>query len=137
MEELSARAHNWYITSDCPFVRSAFLDIIAVCGMTMLHRNGTLSILHAWQELTKSVSIGPQYALDVSDRPGDSLLQNSLVRVFFVDRVIMRDDSLSILVCEDYQGIDEALMLLAANDQDTCCAALETLDSIMNIYSSN
>jgi len=137
MEELSARAYNWYITSDCPFVRSAFLDIIAVCGMTMLHRNGTLSILHAWQELTKSVSIGPQYALDVSDRPGDSLLQNSLVRVFFVDRVIMRDDSLSILVCEDYQGIDEALMLLAANDQDTCCAALETLDSIMNIYSSN
>ncbi|KAI8942087.1 hypothetical protein NX059_000184 [Plenodomus lindquistii] len=133
MISLSSHANDWYVPSDCPFVRSAFLDIVAVCGMTMLRRLDTLSMLPVWQQLAASVSIGPDYALGVNDQPGDSLFHTSLAQVFFIDRVIMRDDCLDTAFSEDYQGIDEALMLLADDDADTCCAALETLDKIINL----
>ncbi|KAF2844857.1 HEAT repeat protein-like protein [Plenodomus tracheiphilus IPT5] len=137
MKDLGVQAKSWYSSSDCPFIRSAFLDIVAVCGLTMLRRTDTLSILPAWQELTDALSIGPEYALGISGQSGDSLYEISLARVFFIDRLILRDDMLSTVVSEDYQGIGEALMLLATDDADTCCATLETLDTIIRHQPTN
>jgi hypothetical protein len=133
MTEMSKLAAQWYTPSDCPFVRSAFLDIVSLCGMTMLRRQGSTAILHAWEELTASVSIGPQYAIGARRATGDDLLRQSLAQVFFIDRVILRDNSLRQMVSKDYQGIGDALMLLAIKDQDTCCTALDTLDNILNL----
>jgi hypothetical protein len=137
MVRLSKIAEQWYTPSDCPFVRSAFLDVVSLCGMTMLMRHGSTSILHAWENLTASVSIGPQYALGMKRVTGDDLLRQSLAQAFFVDRVILRDNSLGHMVSKEYQGIGDALMLLATKDQDACCTALDTLGKVLKLNSSN
>jgi hypothetical protein len=41
------------------------------------------------------------------------------------------------MVSDEYQGIGDALILLAHEDPDTCCTALDTLDSILQLNSSN
>lgn len=136
MTDLSCHTSRWYTASDCTFVRAAFLDVVAVCGMTMLRREDTPSVLTAWLVLTESASFGPQCDLGINTRTGDALLQNALAPVFFMDRVIKRDTS-SAMVSDHYQGIGEALMLLAIEDPDTCCAALETIDAIIQLKPSN
>lgn len=133
MEELSQFAGILYIPSSCPFVRSVFLDIISLCGMSMLQRAKDLSTIHAWQDLITSVLIGPQYAIGISKRSGAALLNSSLAHAFFIDRVIVRDHNLDITNATGYQTIGDALTLLAAKDPDTCCTALETLDNILQL----
>jgi hypothetical protein len=137
MTEMSKLAEQWYASSDCPFVRAAFLDVVTLCGMTILRRQGSTAILHAWEELTASVSIGPEYVLGKKRTVGDDLLRKSLAQVFFVDRVILRDNSLEKMASKDYQGIGDALMLLATKDQDTCCTALDTLGTILPLKPPN
>jgi hypothetical protein len=137
MARMSKLAEQWYTPSDCPFVRSAFLDVVSLCGITMLRRHGSTSILNAWEGLTASVSIGPQYAFGVRRVTGDDLLRQSLAQIFFVDRTILRDDSLGQMVSKEYQSIGDALMLLATKDQDTCCTALDTLDKVLQLNQSS
>ncbi|KAF1847315.1 HEAT repeat protein-like protein [Cucurbitaria berberidis CBS 394.84] len=137
MEELSNFAHQWFVVSNCPFIRSTFLDIVGLCGKTMLQRKDTLSILHAWEGLTASISIGPQYALGSSRKNGEALFRASLAQVFFIDRIIVRDHFLSFMVSKEHQSIGNALILLATEDPDTCCAALETLGAAIQIRPSN
>ena len=137
MGKLSSFARRWYVASDCPFIRSAFLDIVGLCGMAMLNRTDSVSVLHAWENLTASVSIGPQYELGSNHRNGEALLRASLAQVFFIDRVIIRNDNLGVMISDKHQGIGDALMLLATEDPDTCCAALETLEAFIQIRASN
>lgn len=134
MQKLTELAEGWYSNSNCPFTRATFLDVVSLCGMSMLKRPGSKSIFPAWEELTASVSIGPEYALDIKAVTGDALLRQSLAQVFFIDRVILRERDLSQI---DFQGIDEALLLLAGYDQDTCCVALDTLDQVFTLGPSN
>ena len=54
-----------------------------------------------------------------------------MARLFIVDRVIVRPESLGTIVSEDYQSIGDALTLLATEDPDTCCATLETVETII------
>jgi hypothetical protein len=49
----------------------------------------------------------------------------------------MRENALESTLSEEHQSIDDALMLLATEDPDTCCAALETLDTILQLKPSN
>jgi hypothetical protein len=137
MEELSTYAERWYTGNNCPFIRAAFLDVVSICGMTMLRRPESVQITLAWEILTSAVSIGPDYALGVSSAPGDALLMQSLVQIFFIDRVILRDNSLGVMVSKEYQGIGDAMMLLTTQDEDNCCAALNTLDAILKLGLSN
>jgi hypothetical protein len=137
MEELGAYAEQWYIDNICPFIRAAFLDVVSICGMAMLRRPDSVNTLPAWEKLTSSVSIGPDYALEVSSTPGDALLGQSLCQIFFIDRVILRDNSLALMVAKEYQSIGDALILLATEDQDNCCAALNTLDTILKLNLSS
>ncbi|KNG45382.1 heat repeat-containing protein [Stemphylium lycopersici] len=131
MQQICRHAPTWYVSSNCLFVRAAFLDIVSLCGMTMLRQTGAVSIMYAWNDLAASVFVGPEYSMGPSDHHGDDLYRNSLAQVFFVDRVIMRDDSLGVMVSNEYQCIGSALMLLATEDPDTCMAALDTLDAII------
>ncbi|CAN9318824.1 unnamed protein product [Alternaria alternata] len=137
MEQLGQYATSWYMTSDCPFVRAAFLDVVSICGKAMLQRANTISIIDAWKDLTTSITIGPEYEIGPSDRHGDALLRTSLAQVYMIDRVILRNDSLQIMVSDDYQTIGDALMLLANEDSDTCLEALETLDTILQMKASH
>jgi hypothetical protein len=137
MQKLSGSAERWYIPSECPFTRAAFLDIVSTCGLAMLRRSGATSILPAWTELSTSVCLGPEYALQISDAPGGALLRTSLAQAFFIDRVILRDSSLGLMVSKEYQSIGDALVLLATEDQDTCCTALDTLDKILKVSTSS
>ncbi len=137
MEQLGKHAKSWYASSNCPFVRAAFIDIVRLCGMAMLQRANTVPILDTWVDLTASIAIGPEYDIGPSDRYGDALLRTSLTQAYFVDRVILRGDSLQTMVSDDYQGIGDALMLLANEDPDTCMEALEILDTILQMERSN
>jgi hypothetical protein len=137
LRKLSQFSEQWYIPSRCPFVRATYLDIVSLCGMAILRRPESIRTLPLWENLTSAALIGPQYALNVSAAAGDALLRQSLAQTFFIDRTILRENSLEHLTSKDYQGIDEALILLATEDQDTCCMALDTLDHILKLNSSN
>jgi hypothetical protein len=137
MKELSQYVGQWYASDSCHFVRAAFLDVVSICGMTMLRRPGSTIVLHTWELLTNSVSIGPQYNLGVRRSAGEALLRQSLAQIFFVDRIILRDNSLGLMVSKEYQSIGDALMLLAIDDQDACCTALTTLNTILKLKSPN
>ena len=137
MQQVCRHAPSWYTSSNCIFVRATFLDIVSLLGMTLLAQTDATSILFAWEDLTAGVSIGPGHNIGPSDHQGDALLRTSLTRVFFIDRVILRDKVLGVMVSDDYQDIGDALMLLATEDPDTCLDALETLDTILSSSSSN
>ncbi|KAL1796750.1 hypothetical protein ACET3X_005290 [Alternaria dauci] len=88
-------------------------------------------------DLTTSITIGPEYEIGPSDRYGYDLLRTSLAQVYIIDRVILRQDALQIMVSDGYQTIGDALMLLANEDPDTCLEALETLDTILQMKRSH
>ena len=137
MQQVCRHSPSWYTSSNCVFVRAAFLDIVSLLGMTLLTRKDAMSILFAWEDLTAGVSIGPGHNIGPSDHQGDTLYRTSLARVYFIDRIILREQSLSIMVSDDYQDIGDALMLLATEDPDTCLDALDTLDTIISSSPSN
>ncbi|KAF1831253.1 hypothetical protein BDW02DRAFT_505741 [Decorospora gaudefroyi] len=142
MQKIVKIAQDCYVPSKCPFVRAAIIDVVSLCGVTMLRRPDAISeLLHHWQTLTAQVSIGPKYNLGSSNTQGDALFQTSLAQLFFVDRVVLRENTgvntLKLMLSDEYQGIDDALMLLAIEDPDTCCATLETLDTILHLRPSN
>lgn len=137
MEELSIAAGKWYTPSNCPFIRSAFLDIVSTSGMALLRKPDAGAILPAWENLTRSVEIGPEYALGSHLKASNALLQQSLAQIYFIDRVILRNGALGSMVSEEYQSIGEALVDLANNDPDTCCAALESLDQVLQLKPAN
>src|SRR5690349_4391482 len=97
-----------YPSSDCPFVQAVLIDIVSLCGINLLRRPNATSILHAWEHLTRSIEIGPDYALGINKTAANALLRQSLASTFFIDRIILRDNSVGLLVSNDYQGIDEA-----------------------------
>jgi hypothetical protein len=137
MQKLGQLPEEWYISSHCPFIRAAFLDVVSLCGMALARRLDSILALPAWESLVSAVSMGPQYNLGVSAAAGDDLLRQSLAQTFFIDRTILRENSLAVMTSEDYQGIDAALVLLANKDQDTCCMALEALDQILKLQPTN
>jgi hypothetical protein len=134
---LGNAGNQWYIQSDCPFTRSAFLDVVSLCGFTLLRKPEAFRIIHKWEVLTNIVSIGPQYALEIGTALGEALLRRSLAEAFFIDRVILRNNSLGSIVSPEYQDIEEALAILADGDPDTCCTALDVLDRIFKLKSAN
>ncbi|KAH3938806.1 hypothetical protein HBH70_243090 [Parastagonospora nodorum] len=137
MQKLGQLPEEWYISSHCPFIRAAFLDVVSLCGMALARRPDSILALPAWESLTSAVSMSPQYNLGVSAAAGDDLLRQSLAQTFFIDRTILRENSLAVMTSEDYQGMDAALVLLANKDQDTCCMVLETLDQILKLQPTN
>ena len=94
-------------------------------------------MLVAWTHLTSSIDIGPAFDLGVNDESDSPLRTEALARLFVVDRVIVRPESLGTIVSQEYQSIGDALMLLAIEDSDTCCAALEILEAIVQKASAN
>ncbi|KAJ4334469.1 hypothetical protein N0V95_009156 [Ascochyta clinopodiicola] len=135
--ELINCVETWFTHNTCPFVDTVFFDIISTCGTAVLQREESKPVLHAWTQLTSSIEIGPDYELGTSGESDNSLRIEALARLFFTDRTIVRPESLGTMVSEDYQSIGDALMLLATEDPDTCCAALETLETIIQKASSN
>ncbi|KAL6704178.1 hypothetical protein ACN47E_008435 [Coniothyrium glycines] len=132
MNALTRAASSWYSTSDCGFIRSTFLDIVSQSGLSMLHR-GDANLLPSWNQLATSVSLGPGFSLSSRHLRGNELLRNSLARAFFVDRVILQDKPCSQTGSGIYQSIEDALILLAQNDPDTCCATIDTLSEVLKI----
>lgn len=122
---------RWFTHNTCPFIDTVFFDIVSTCGLAILQRKESESVLVAWTQLTASIEIGPEYELGTSSRSDSPLRAEALTRLFVIDRVIVRPESLGTIVSEDYQSIGDALMLLATEDPDTCCAALDTLETII------
>ncbi|KAF3051190.1 hypothetical protein E8E11_011182 [Didymella keratinophila] len=129
--ELLNCVDRWFTHNACPFIDAVLFDIISICGLSILQRQESESVLVAWTQLTSAVNIGPEYELGVGDESDSPLRTEALARLFMVDRVIVRPESLGVIVSEDYQSIGDALMLLAAEDPDTCCAALEAVETIV------
>lgn len=131
MLELLNCVDRWFSYKARPFIDTVFFDIISTCGLSILQRQESKSVLVAWTQLTSAIDIGPDFELGVSNESDSPLRSESLARLFVVDRVIVRSESLSRIVSEGYQSIGDALMLLAVRDSDTCCAALETVEIII------
>ncbi|KAJ4369525.1 hypothetical protein N0V86_009360 [Didymella sp. IMI 355093] len=129
--ELLNCVNRWFTHNACPFIDTVFFDIISTCGLAILQRQESKSVLVAWTQLTSAIEIGPEYQLDVSDESDSPLRTEALAKLFVVDRIIVRPESLGTVVSPGYQSIGDALMLLATEDPDTCCAALETPESLM------
>jgi hypothetical protein len=137
MQHIAKVAQDWYSTSTCPFLRSAILDLISLIGMTLFHLPDAVSLLPHWCNLAIQVFIGPAYNLGSSTIHGDALFQTSLTQLFFTDRLLMRENALTTTLSDEYQGIDDALLLLATHDADTCCTALDTLHTILQLKPTN
>lgn len=105
--------------------------------MSVLQHGELQSVLDAWTQLTSRIDVGTEFELGLSDGLDSPLRTEALTRLFIIDRAIVRTESLSTMVSQGYQSIGDALMLLAAEDPDTCCAALETLETIINEASAN
>lgn len=105
--------------------------------MAILQQEESSSVLVAWTQLTSSVEVGPDYELNIGGDSDSPLRTEALARLFVIDRAIVRSESLGTIVSQGYQSIGDALMLLATEDPDTCCAALETLETIVQKASSN
>jgi hypothetical protein len=127
--ELLNCVNRWFTHNACPFIDTVFFDIISTCGLAILQRQESKSVLVAWTQLTSAIEIGPEYELDVSDESDSPLRTEALARLFVVDRIIVRPESLGTVVSPGYQSIGDALILLATEDPDTCCAALETVEA--------
>lgn len=137
MTELSLASKEWYMSNDCPSVRAAFLDIVSTCGFALLERGDATELMPAWIAMTETVDLGPTFALTTSTQVADALLRESLAQGFMIDRVILRDGTVGQLTSERYQDIGEALTHLSTEDPDTCCAALDSLHSILKLEVNN
>jgi hypothetical protein len=124
-------ATSKYFRQNSLFIRAAFLDLVSLCGIAIIRMPGCQSTMDTWTELTTTISIGPEYPLNLTNATGSALLQRSLSQVFFIDRSILRPDSLETLISREYQTITDALMYLETLDPDTCFAALDTLQTIV------
>ena len=135
--ELINCVDQWFTGNVCPFLDTVFFDIVSTCGLSILQREESASALVAWTQLSASIQIGPEYELGICSNSDSPLRAEALARLFVIDRVIVRPESLGAIVSDNYQSIGDALMLLATHDQDICLAALETLDTIISKASPN
>jgi hypothetical protein len=83
--------------------------------------------------ITSAVNVGPEHILGLSGGDGDALLREALARLSIIDQIIVRADSHS----PRSESFLDALMLLATDDPDTCCAVMETIDDIVQTCSSS
>jgi hypothetical protein len=137
MEELSRSIQRWHSHSQCPFIDTVLLDIVSLCGTSLLQRCPSTSTLQSWTVITSAVGVGPKRILGLSGGDGDALLREALARLVVIDRISVRPDSSDIVGPTESQSLSDALMLLATDDADTCCAVLESLDNIMQTCSSS
>lgn len=137
MTELSLASKEWYVSSNCPFIRAALLDIVSIFGYALLGRRDAAELLPAWIAVTRVFDLGPTFALTTSKQVADALLRKSLAQAYIIDRVILSDGTVGQLTNEKYQDIGETLTHLSTEDPDTCCAALFTLESVLKLEVDN
>ncbi|KAF2106936.1 HEAT repeat protein-like protein [Lophiotrema nucula] len=110
-----------------PFVYSAFLDIVNICGLSIFPREANPeSTLQAWCNLSSSLRL-PE-AITNNSGMSDSLLETSSKQGFFIDHLIVRPRIMNyradILSMAD---LPDVLLRLAREDPDTCSTILDTL----------
>ncbi|KAJ4298165.1 hypothetical protein N0V90_006064 [Kalmusia sp. IMI 367209] len=133
MVHLSISTTEWYTQSNCSYVKAAFLDLVSVCGMSIIEDPVHEATMSGWAALTSAIGIGPEQAFDLSRTGVDALFQRSLAEVFFIDRAILRPECIDIIVSDKYQSIESALMELATEAPDTCTAGLDVLHQITQL----
>jgi hypothetical protein len=133
MKELNCLVPQWHSHGQCPFIDTVLLDIMSLCGTSLLRRDPSTDVLNSWTVVVSTVGVGPEHVLDLSGGDGDALLREALARLSIVDQIIVRADPSS----SRAQSFLDALMLLATDDPDTCCAVLDTIDNIVQTCSSS
>jgi hypothetical protein len=133
MTELNRLIPQWYTHGQCPFIDTVLLDIVSLCGTSLLRRDCSTDALSSWTVVASDVGVGPEHVLGLSGGDGDALLREALARLSIVDQIIVRAGPSSARA----QSFLDALMLLATDDADTCCAVLDTIDNIVQTCSSS
>ncbi|OAF99231.1 HEAT repeat protein-like protein [Paraphaeosphaeria sporulosa] len=133
MLHLSICAPAWHTQTSCPYVKGAFLDLVSVCGMFIVEHGTNESAMNVWTALTSAVGVGPDQTFNMSVVRADALLQKSTAEVYFIDRSIIRPDQISVYLSKDFQGIGNALQLLATKNPDTCIAGIDALHEIIKL----
>jgi hypothetical protein len=111
MLHLSVCATAWY-TTNCPYIRSAFLDLVSACGIYIIEHGTDDATIGVWNALTTTIHVGPEFSFALSRTGADALLQKSLAEVFFTDRVIVRSEQFEKYQAKDFQSIGSALEIL-------------------------
>lgn len=111
MLHLSVCATAWY-TTNCPYTRSAFLDLVSACGIYIIEHGTDDATIAVWNALMTTIHVGPEYSFALSYTGADALLQKSLAEVFFTDRVIIRPEHFEKYQAKDFQSIGSALEIL-------------------------
>ena len=133
MEKLNQLVPRWHSHGHCPFIDTVLLDIVSLCGTSLLRRNPSTDALNSWTVVASDLGVGPAHFLGLSGGDGDALLREALARLSIVDQIIVRADPSS----SRAQSFLDALMLLATDDPDTCCAVLDTIDNMVQTCSSS
>lgn len=111
MLHLSVCANAWY-TTNCPYIRSAFLDLVSACGIHIIEYGTDDATMAVWKALTTTIHVGPDYSFALNNTGAHALLQRSLAEVFFTDRVIIRSEHFEKYQTKDFQNIGSALETL-------------------------
>jgi hypothetical protein len=133
MMELNRLVPQWYTHGQCPFIDTVLLDVVSLCGTSLLRRDCSRGALSSWTVVASDVGVGPEHVLGLSGGDGDALLREALARLSIVDQIIVRADPSSARA----QSFLDALMLLTTDDADTCCAILDTIDNTVQTCSSS
>jgi len=110
-----------FVKSDCPFTKSAFIDLVNLCGMAILRRREyTEELSEQWEALTDSLGkLGEPGDTD----PGSALLRGSGTQWRAINQAITA-----------YRP-GPALLRLSRQDPDSCLALLDTLSEIIEVKS--
>jgi hypothetical protein len=121
-----------YFQDNCPFTQAAFLDLVALCGMAMVKRSISpdAPTFATWCKLEAIFSTRANLTIVLGNALDDALLRSSLTKVFMIDSVLPRPES---LISGPFQLIEDALISLETFDLDTCAIALDTLHSLLRI----
>jgi hypothetical protein len=110
-----------FVKSDCAFTKSAFIDLVNLCGMAILQRRQhTEEPPEQWEALTDSLGrLGEPGDTD----PGSALLRGSGTQWRAINQAITA-----------YRP-GPALLRLSRQDPDSCLALLDTLSEIIEVKS--
>jgi hypothetical protein len=121
MLSMSNACPTIFVKCDCPFTKSAFIDIVNLCGMAILRRkHQSEEPPEEWETLTDSLGkLGEPGDTD----PGSALLRRSGTQWRAINQGITA-----------YRP-GPALLRLSRQDPDSCLALLDTLSEIIEVKS--
>jgi hypothetical protein len=118
-----------YRENSCPFTRGAFVDLVNICGLSLLSRQTrSAQVLESWSKLATPLSI--QYR--VMHGADSALFRVSAIENLLVNHILLYAGVDKVLVTERHKvSFRSWINRVATDDPDTCCAFLDKFPSVV------